>query len=526
MQTLQTFANNIVFRRPALKRWSVFEWTLPAMHEFIATLYNHFQTLADLVLNKYWDTIRTAEEHFTIPICTEIKVLLSSVDRLFEIVHDYAYDVFISGEPNVQNILNDTRLQSILDTVVWGKPISTWLVTPMTQLLKHFGEHLKLPFTFLKTMITHRLSDVLHNLKLCQTVDELIRVLTNKNILDAVIPIERIIQHYKIQHLWVARDVYYEALRSLLIIPHLLVDCVENEWGAQQRYDVALRGVYRQMKQTLFHKSKKRSRHHQSTSSTTSTSTRTSDCSGNHRVDSEFEQAKDALAKAEDTTSQLVEWNALSVQLALQRKSLYEVIHDAKHKASWVSTLAHTIKLKKKTLSGEQLQIQKEIHTTHDKMNRVFGAQPKTNSPKNIFILDYHPLDIALALASPYHIYHTKRSQSGRLLALTHHLHSLGALGPFVHVMKDETDNTFCRHLKDVPAFGLTGSQKQCIATSEKERDKFCNLLYTITKDRFPRDTMLNAKGCFTCKDVRKSASLSKKSYHTLKHSYCKATST
>lgn len=181
------------------------------------------------------------------------------------------------------------------------------------------------------------------------------------------------------------------------------------------------------------------------------------------------------------------------------------------------------MKLKKQADTHEQLKIKQRLNTIKQTKQKVWDIfLPEQSSTKDLCLLDYPPLDILLAFLSPYHIFHTTRSQSGRLMALTHHLQSLNALGPFVHVMRNENDTSFCRHVKDVPVLGIQKNQQKCLQRSRQERDQFCDTLYSINPHIFPRETILKAKGCLTCKDVNKSSHLSKMLYRTLKQNIVK----
>lgn len=181
------------------------------MHEFISKWYEYFSLFKKIIFDEYWKTILKTESHFTISISAEIKTLCSFIDSIFEIIHDYAFDMFIASEPNVQNILHDIRLQNICETVIWGRTIADWCETPLVELTKYFATHIILPFQFLGKILSSRIEVVFQNLTTCSTVDELIRLCRNEHIIDSTIPIEKIVTHFKLQSIWVARDVYYEA---------------------------------------------------------------------------------------------------------------------------------------------------------------------------------------------------------------------------------------------------------------------------------------------------------------------------
>jgi hypothetical protein len=491
---------------------------LPALHAFLKLHYDKYRKWCDEELPKVREQLNDIKKYFQTPLDAELNTVLSAVDQLFHIVGDYLYDIAIAGKPDVQWILADERLIDVLNKPLFGKSIDYWLRTPLLQLAEHIVDqtvfvhgHTKVANNF----IHHRIKLVLKSFSSSNSADELVKLLQEADLKTALFPVRQLLTRFT-RDLWLERDLYYEAIRSVIVIPHELVLCVHNELHAQRTFDRERRLFHKQEMQRIFGKYRTTSMAGgYDTLSTDATTMATDalpkeDTNVNPIGQTAYEKAKIDLEKAESKTAELVEWYDTSAKLAQHQKH--------KKHTDYATSFGRGF-FKKRKQTTEQIgahQAETERRAILD--NKFHGSSDNRTHPP-LTILDFTVLQLGCAVMSPLHIYHNEWSGTERFVALQHHLHMLDVLMPCVH-----NDNSYCRHLKSIPVFNLTDGQNKCTRRNKGLRERTCRNSYTLNPNILPRNTIIQLYNCDNRDDIKLQSRYTKTIFRSLKKLFGKKT--
>ena len=486
---------------------------LPALHAFLKLHYDKYRKWCDEELPKVREQLQDINKYFRTPLETELDTVLAVVHTLFHIAGDYLYDVAIAGKPVVQWILADERLVDVLNKPLFGKAIDYWLRVPLLQLVEHIVDqtvlvqgHTKVANSF----IHHRIKLVLKSFASSSSADELVKLLQEADLKTALFPVQRILTRFA-SNLWLERDLYYEAIRSILVIPHELVLCVHNELQAQRTFDREQRLFHKHEMQRIFGKLNTTSsaggddkKHRSEPTDTKPTKP---------PAPTAYEKAKAELEKAESKTAELVEWYDTAAKLAQHQKH--------KKHADYATSFGRKL-FKRRKLTTEQKGAQQAETEQRAILEDKFHVSSNNRTHPPLTLLDFTVLQLGCAVLSPLHIYHSEWSGTERFVALQHHLHMLDALLPHTHIMTSSTDNSYCRHLKSIPVFNLNDGQQKCTRRSQCIREDICGMFYTIDPDMLPRDTLIRLKHCDNRDEIKRQSRRFKKIFKSLKRLFGK----
>ena len=513
MTVLDDFIRNIVIRRPALQRWSVASGMLPALHDFMQMHHTKYKQWCNSELPKIREHLRAINKHFRTPLEKELDAVLGVIDKMFLVVGDYLYDIVVSGKPAVQWVLSDERVIQVLNTPLFGKAIDYWMRVPFMHLVEHIVDQTVLIQTHKKisnSFIHHRIKLVLKSFASSSSADELVKLLQEADVKTALFPVQKILNRVASDS-WLKRDIYYEALRSLIVIPHELVLCVHNELQAQKNFDREQRLYHtRRMQQMVGGVVSTAPPAETPTTSPTPTDPPAPVASPNTKKEVDpYEKAKQELEKAEAKTAELVKWYETSAEMAKHQQH--------QRHADYATSFG---KFRRRKLTEEQKNAKQSVNDLHAMLQEKFHVSSNNKTHPPLTVLDFTPLQVICAFVSPLHIYHTEWSGTEKFVALLHHLHTLDAVFPNTHIMFSKTDNSFCRHLKTVPVFNITATQEKCMQRSQQNRENVCGIFYTTNPQILPRDTLIQLKQCNDRDEIKRHARKNKKLFKSLKRQY------
>lgn len=523
MTVLDDFVRHVVIRRPALQRWSVASGMLPALHAFMQLHHDKYKQWCRIELPKLRDQLQAIHKYFRTPLDKELDAVLGVIDKMFMVVGDYLYDIVVGGKPAVQWLLNDERVVQVLNIPLFGKAIDYWLRVPVMHLVEHIVDQTVLIHTqknISNSFIHHRIKLVLKSFASSSSADELVKLLQEADVKTALFPVQKILNRFASDS-WLKRDIYYEALRSLIVIPHELVLCVHNELQVQKTFDREQRLYHNRRMQEIVGGVEPEDHPVASPSVPPPESTTSSPTSAphdaTHKNDKDkdkdkmdpYEKAKQELEKAEAKTAELLKWYETSAEMAKHQQH--------QRHAHYATSFG---KFKKRKLTEEQKNAKQSVNDLHAMLQETFHVSTNNKTHPPLTVLDYTPLQILCAYVSPLHIYHTEWSGTEKFVALMHHLHTLDALFPFTHIMNSKTDDSYCRHLKTVPVFNITATQEKCMQRSQQKRENICGTLYTADPDVLPRDTLIRLKQCNDRDEIKRHARRNKKLFKSLKRRF------
>ena len=547
---MHALTRHLTMRRPQLRRLSVFAPLHKPFREFVDQHYHTVRAMLHGLLHEHAPLLQeVGSKYFKMALVTEVRTLLDVLDACYDAMTDAVYDALLSGDP--QQTAAMRHVHQLLQQSFMGRSVHHWLHVPLLTLVDHCIDQL-VPAPDVLGMnprIRRYIKAAVRLVPACGTVDELLQRIGDTDwLLSSVAqPTDRI--RKKLANAWHKRDVYYEALRSVLVIPHELVTCVRVEVAAQQRVDTCADAIHllraRQARATRNSSTRKANggkRHNSSIRRSRKASSKASRKATTlayqpptplqaherqklHQLQLDHKRALHDLHRAEDTSATLVKWYRASARVARART---EQSAANTYQPSMLKRLWH--KLRKTTPKPTAAQIQaadkvnaaKKKHAERTPQHAAFTStardtqHAKTTPPS--MLLDFSPVHIVCAALSPLHVYHREFSGTLPFAALTYHLQTLDALVPVAYVPKTPDDDRYCRHVKDVPAFGLTDRQQACMRRSRSVRNKYCSVVYTLDDEEvFPRKTLMRIRGCDRCADVEACIERDRKRFKVLR---------
>ena len=545
---MHALTRHLTMRRPQLRRLSAFAPLHKPFREFVDLHYHTVRAMLHGLLHKHTPLLQEVSKYFKMALVPEVRALLDVLDACYDAMTDAVYDALLSGDPHQTAAMR--HVNQLLQQSFLGRSVHHWLHVPLLALVDHCIDQL-VPAPDVLAMnprIRRYIKAAVRLVPTCTTVDELLQRIGDTDwLLSSVVqPTDRI--RKMLADAWHKRDVYYEALRSVLVIPHELVTCVHVEVAAQQRVDTCADAIHvlraRQARAARNNSTRKAnggdkrrsSRRKSSKSSTNSKPTtpayqpptplQAHERQKLHQLQLDHKRALHDLHRAEDTSATLVKWYRASARVARARTK--QSVANT-HQPSMLKGLWHKLRKTTPKPTAAQIQAANKVsaaakkhaertpqHTAFTSTTTRDPQHAKTTPPSTL--LDFSPMHIVCAALSPVHVYHREFSGTLPFAALTYHLQTLDALVPIAYVPKTPDDERYCRHVKDVPAFGLTDRQQACMRRSRSVRNKYCSVVYTLDDEEvFPRKTLMRIRGCDRCADVEACIERDRKRFKVLR---------
>lgn len=246
------FVKQLTFRRPKLSRFSAFAAFYPALREHIENTHKQLtNAIAQIIHHESVQTM--TDSHIKQFLLTEMENAQIFVDALGELSLRYAYNVLLTGKTTYVQFI--TRLDVLLASHSFmHRTVDEWLDKPLVASIVEVLYKLVHPSTgimhsFLSgifsgklALIIQNVEKVLNTMHIYTTFDDCIKAIfsTGKSVLFTPFTLQ--LAKKKIRSalgdaVWTERDSYYQLLRSALLIPKELMECVVVEISAQHNVD-------------------------------------------------------------------------------------------------------------------------------------------------------------------------------------------------------------------------------------------------------------------------------------------------
>ena len=493
------------FRRPPLARWSAFEPLYTPLYEFLET---HYQTIRPTLQRWCTDpsslqTLRNGND-LCVPgtaLQHELPKVLALLDTAYEGVQQWAMTSLGPAPTQHADRHQHHRLRdSFWNTLVFGQTVRHWMEQPLLHSLDHCIDHLQPAPTSpidLNPRLRAYVKQGIRKMATCETFREWLARMGDSDWLVKMV-VQTKLNKMSNSEIWSKREVYYEAIRSLLVVPHALVQTVRAEVRAQREVDEAetalVKSDPRERKRLAYDRMPVRHRPHRPHRN--SSRHRRNPSSSRHaaRV-AAYQRARRALQRAEHNTERWIGWwrkRAQEAQKAAEGTASPSGTSSTSS-SSWWSRITRRFT---RTTNTTVTRSHSSLPTKHH-----HSSTPTKHPP--FYLLSVTPFHLLYAALSPLHLYHHQWSTHPLFPVIVYHLQTIDALVPVVYVPQHPDDDRYCRHIKDVPVFGYTRRARACQARSRALRDVYCAVSYTMRNEAvMPRQTMMRMKGCERCADV------------------------
>lgn len=246
------FVQQLTFRRPRLSRFSAFATFYPAVCEHIEQTHKQYtQAIQHIV--EHESVQKLANVHIKQYVLTEMENAQIFVDALGELCLRYAYNILLTGKTTYAQFI--TRLDVLLVSHRFMHlTIDQWLDKPLISSVVEVLYKLIHPSTgiihsFLSSIFSGKLTLIIQNVEKVlgtmhayTTFDDCLKAIfsTGKSVLFTPLTLQiakKKMRSAMGETVWAERNRYYQLLRSLLLIPKELMECLVIEINAQHNVD-------------------------------------------------------------------------------------------------------------------------------------------------------------------------------------------------------------------------------------------------------------------------------------------------
>jgi len=145
-------------------------------------------------------------------------------------------------------------------------------------------------------------------------------------------------------------------------------------------------------------------------------------------------------------------------------------------------------KRQRETTQAEEQTYQRALqkHELAQQSAREAAALCSSQQPssRQLSLLDFSVQQMVTALLTPFHISHSEWGSQEGYISLVYHLQMLGVLPPVMNLPHDRhmSSDRACKHVKDLPEFGLVDRRRSCLAASQTVREMIRAVYYTLVK--------------------------------------------
>lgn len=552
---MQTFWEQFDIRRPALARLSAFDTLHPTLMTMLRSVIEQLQAAWDKL--KRWlcksarglRVVAFIKEYFpSIDLQGEIR----AITLLLRYVHIYSsarlYALIKDGQADNRSAstMTPSRIwDAIVHTRLFHHPVGHWLETPLLGLLHYIIDQFHV-LSSVDARIHAHAKAFLQAFVVSPTIDAAYDRIRNREwVLRYFVGHEILRKLAKICHLtdlWNNRNVVYEGVRNLLVIPDLLVKAVREEVRAQQRVDALKREAFlasfnirRGAHDGRFRTNSRGSRRRPASLRRSTSTPRTAADSLSHALVA----AQRKLRQTERRTARLVHWYQARAQMFVAMKDAgiaADAAHDARKPsgpfyrrwyqhtrnrftraqptAAQVTAQSALLSAADKTSRRARLRSRSRGHTRVRSSSQFSPASTTSLSARahnaarshRICLWDESPLRLLAAFLAPLHIHHRKWGDTVDFVTLTYFFQTHDALPSVASIPIDSDDNRYCRHVRDLPQLGLSGRAAACQERGRRLRGSYCALSYAIYNSaKSIGRQMMQQKKCERCVDVKSS---------------------
>ena len=249
MTTFNTLAKPFVIQRPMLRRMSIANMLYPALIELV---HSWFKVLQRQVLNirkhlapTKLHTISAKVFGGRISLVDELQKVDIIMERVHDLVSRQIFLICVSnkkpfGEDELQKDFDE-----LLAMVFFKQPLLFWLQTPLEQIAEYVVEMItvlpKQPVD-MNPRIRHYCLKALHTFASCPTLEEFLKTMKETDWVMKILLrnkwLRALVKRFEPElDTWQKREIYYNTLYNIAVIPGELVAAVSAERDAQNDVD-------------------------------------------------------------------------------------------------------------------------------------------------------------------------------------------------------------------------------------------------------------------------------------------------